>query len=297
MSFFIIKKLVCGGGAVGVIIVEDPDGYLPAVYASMIEKILFLSLHNLNTLSTIATSAQSTPLANAATVAAAQTQDANVFLVNGQKDASMGMVSHLWHRFAWSTQQWSSSLICRLLLQPTALLANGSCWPRTEFISQTDPEIPRTIAEVILFPGARADVAVSCTCTTCPCTASLSSAASRRSSRHPWPGHRQDAQTSMYIPGPWARHLLQKGGPGAAGTDVVTGTFLTLAVSETSGGAVAALPTTVLTRPCYLVDLRSTAPTTIGALNLGGGLGQLGQRVVQWNGAGTSMTYANVHAC
>ena len=69
------------------IIVEDPDGYLPAVYASTIEKILFLSLHNLDTLSTIATSAQSTPLANAATVAAAQTQDTNVFLVNGQKDA------------------------------------------------------------------------------------------------------------------------------------------------------------------------------------------------------------------
>ena len=91
--------LQAGGGAAGVIIVEDPDGYLPTVYASMIEKILFLSLHNLNTLSTIATSAKSTPLANAATVAAAQTQDTNVFLVNGQKDESMAMVSHLWHRF------------------------------------------------------------------------------------------------------------------------------------------------------------------------------------------------------
>ena len=64
----------------------------------MIEKVLFISLHNLNTLSTIASSAQSTPLANAATVAGTQNQDTNVFLVNGQKDSSMAMVSHQWHR-------------------------------------------------------------------------------------------------------------------------------------------------------------------------------------------------------
>merc|ERR1719450_1353284 len=37
--------LQAGGGMAGVIIVEDPDNYLPTEYSSMTEKILFISGH------------------------------------------------------------------------------------------------------------------------------------------------------------------------------------------------------------------------------------------------------------
>ena len=211
----------------------------------MVEKVLFLSLHNLNTLSTIATSSQSTPLANAATVAGTQSQDTNVFLVNGQKDSSMAMASHVWHRF----RMVYAAVEQQLDLSITTATNGAACqWKLLAKDGVYLSEIPRTIGDVILFPGARADVAVSCTCTTYPCTATMGSGAARRS-RH-------------------SRHLLQPGGPGAAGTDTVTATFLTLAISETSGGIVATLPTTVLKRPCYLVDLQTVTPTTTGELNL-----------------------------
>jgi len=66
---------------------------------------------------------------------------------------------------------------------------------------------------------------------------------------------------------------------------------MTISVTETAGGSAAALPTVSLERPCYLADLQSAAVGgNSGSVDLNGG-----GRVVEWNDAGTSMTYANVH--
>merc|ERR1719245_1023246 len=46
--------LQAGGGAVGALIVDDPPGYLPEVYANMVEKIIFISCHQLALLAEIA---------------------------------------------------------------------------------------------------------------------------------------------------------------------------------------------------------------------------------------------------
>jgi FtsP/CotA-like multicopper oxidase with cupredoxin domain len=90
--------LQVGGGAAGVLIVDDPIGYLPDVYSSMVEKILFISGHNLVTLQDIAQDAQSGILEDAQTIAGNDGLDTNVFLVNGQLGQTMSVDSHVWHR-------------------------------------------------------------------------------------------------------------------------------------------------------------------------------------------------------
>eukprot|EP00971_Amphidinium_carterae_P162856 3228907-Amphidinium_carterae.1 len=42
---------------------------------------------------------------------------------------------------------------------------------------------PREVTTIYLYPGARADVAVSCTCTTYPCQVTLTSSADNRRQR------------------------------------------------------------------------------------------------------------------
>merc|ERR1719291_342428 len=147
-------------------------------------------------------------------------------------------------------------------------------------------EIPRAITTVYLYPGARADVAMSCQCVgvAYPCTAALTSQPGRR----------------LGGGGGSGRQLTGKGrggqggqGPGQAGMNVAAVTLLTLSVTETVGGVVEALPTTTLDRPCYLADLRqATVPTgQSGSLNF-----NLGTVSVRWDGAGDSMNYQNVQA-
>jgi len=91
--------LQAGGGALGMMIVDDPPGYLPAPYDTMVEKVLVISAHNLNTLQTMARASQSTLLENAADQADELELDTNVFLVNGQLDPTIPMDSHRWYRF------------------------------------------------------------------------------------------------------------------------------------------------------------------------------------------------------
>ena len=98
------------------------------------------------------------------------------------------------------------------------------------------------------------------------------------------------ALLTLNLPLTVGRRLQQKG-PGAAAATVADVTLLTLSISETTGGTTTTLPTTTLKRPCYLVDLQGVENVPTGALNLNGG-----GRVVTWDGQGTSMTYANVHA-
>jgi len=262
--------LQAGGGAAGVLIVEDPDGYLPSVYADMPEKILFISGHNLVTLQDMAQSAQSTILEGAVAAANQAGLDTNVFLVNGQIGPTMSLESHTWHRLRMvyaAVEQGldltvSGDATCQMML-----LAKDGVYLST---------MPRNIPAVILFPGARADVAFSCTCTSYPCTGVLGSAPARR------------------LQGP-ARPGMGGGGagPNAPGGNMATVELLQLNITQGPSSSVVTLPSTSVKRPCYLVDLQSAtvANGNSNSVNLVGG-----GRLVQFNGAGTSMTYANTHA-
>eukprot|EP00931_Biecheleriopsis_adriatica_P055184 TRINITY_DN3256_c0_g1_i5.p1 TRINITY_DN3256_c0_g1~~TRINITY_DN3256_c0_g1_i5.p1 ORF type:complete len:635 (+),score=115.07 TRINITY_DN3256_c0_g1_i5:68-1906(+) len=252
--------LQAGGGAAGMLIVEDPEGYLPTEYSSMIEKTMFISGHNLMTLQTMAQSASSDILENAADTATGAGKDTNVFLVNGQLDTTISVNSGTWYRFR---------MVYAAVEQQLQLSVSGDGTCDLKLMAKDGvylDSIPRDITTIYLFPGARADVAVSCTCTTYPCTAMLGSAGRR----------------------------LQRGGggggPAAAGAGAANVQLLELSIAD--GGATApTLPTFTPVRPCYLVDLRSATPTARGNLNMAGGA-----RAITYDGTGQSMTYANTHA-
>jgi FtsP/CotA-like multicopper oxidase with cupredoxin domain len=266
--------LQAGGGAVGLLIVEDPDGYLPARYASMQEKLLVISGHNLNTLQTMARSASSGVLENAAATATNAGYDTNVFLVNGQRGPTMTISGNTWYRFRMVYAAVEQSL-------QLSVTGDGSC--TLKLIAKDGiylPSIPRDITTVHLFPGARADVAVACTCTAYPCSATLGSAGAAGAAGGP------------------GRRLLQRGrmggggqGPGAPGAAAAAVELMLLTINQGSASATPDLPTVTPARPCYLADLRSASPDGTGEIGLNGG-----PRTVTYNGQGQSMTYANTHA-
>jgi len=256
-----------GGGAAGVLIVDDPVGYLPTEYSSMTEKVLFISGHNLVTLQNIATAAQSTLMTSAATDAQNSNLDTNVFLVNGQLGPSMTVSSHAWYRlrmvYAAVEQTLELTIVGDATCQ-TQLLAKDGVYLNT---------IPRAVTTIYLFPGARSDIALACTCTTYPCTSRLESNAGG------------------------GRRLQQMGGggggPGTGGGDVVTVSVMEIIVTDSGAASTPSLPTTTLQRPCYLANLQSAtvANANKGTLALNGA-----GRKVEWNGQGTSMTYQAIHA-
>jgi len=272
--------LQAGGGAVGMLIVNDPPGYLPEPYASMPEVPLFLSAHNLNTLQAMAISSESVLLEDAADVANANGLATNLFLVNGEIQPTKSITENTWYRFrmVFAAVEQSLELVLRSATGAVCelqLLAKDGVYL---------PEIPRPITDVVMYPGARADVAIRCTCGAGDdCTAVLGTDDARRRSRRLGRGGRH-----LLMRGPAGR-----GAPADAGAGLVENVdFLLLNIERSETAISVALPMIVLQRPCYLVDLQDVDvdANAQGQLNLGGGA-----RVVQWNGVGQSMTYDNVH--
>ena len=177
--------LQAGGGAAGALIVNDPPGYLPAQYADMVEKVLFVSSHNLATLQTMAVSSESTLWSTANTDATAAGHDTNVFMVNSQIGAQMTIGSHTWHRLRFIYAAVEQTLELSLTDETNGAACDLQLLAKDGVYLHN---IPRAVTQVILFPGARADVAASCTCTTYPCTAILSSVAAAAAG--PGPGRR-----------------------------------------------------------------------------------------------------------
>eukprot|EP00971_Amphidinium_carterae_P346915 6488673-Amphidinium_carterae.2 len=144
--------------AAGVLIVNDPAGYLPDVYANMPERILMLSGHNLQTLQDMAQAAQSNLLESALDLAEANNLPTNVFLVNGQRGPQMSIDSNQWYRFRMVYAAVEQSL----LVQETDSTNGGTC---TFQLMAKDGvylhSFPRAVDTLHMFPGARADVAVS----------------------------------------------------------------------------------------------------------------------------------------
>merc|ERR1719401_2426104 len=133
----------------------------------MVEKILFISGHNMATLQKIAREAQSTLWDDAVNQSVNAGLDANVFLVNGQFKQNMTIDSHVWHRFR---------MVYSAVEQALTVKVDGDATCELQLLAKNGiylHEIPRPITAIHLYPGARADVAVSCTCTAYPCTADL----------------------------------------------------------------------------------------------------------------------------
>lgn len=156
--------LQAGGGAAGVIIIEDPPGYLPSEYSVLQERILFVSYIDLASLQGVALDAQSTLLSNAATLAGTANKPTGLYLVNGQLNPTVTITGGEWYRFRivfaaialwWEMVPVGATCQFRLLAKDGIYLNS----------------VPRVIDEVILYPGARSDIAVQCTCASYPCTA------------------------------------------------------------------------------------------------------------------------------
>jgi hypothetical protein len=215
---------------------------------------LFISGHNLETLQDIAIKGRSGLFTTAVSTAASKGLPLNVLLINGQSKPTMSITSHVWHRFRMVFGAVEAQLYVQIVGSATCtmnLLAKDGIYLDT---------IPRSITKFKLYPGHRSDVAVSCTCSTYPCTGTLRSA----------PGENIRNRDELAV----------------LGADLMT-----LTIFETVGGTVPALPTVQLARPCYLVDLQH-APVPVGnTASL-----RLGSKTVFWDGQGQKMTYKAVKA-
>mmetsp|Transcript_12238 Transcript_12238/g.22646 ORF Transcript_12238/g.22646 Transcript_12238/m.22646 type:complete len:629 (+) Transcript_12238:46-1932(+) len=292
--------LQAGGGAAGVLIVNDPDGYLPSAYSEMEEKVLFLSAHNLGRLQQMARESDSSLLEDAIDSAEEDDLPTNVFLANGQLGPQESLMSHTWYRFRMVYAAVEQSLNLQIVpLEGGAtctmqLLAKDGVYLET---------MPREISTVYLFPGARSDVAMACTCETYPCTAMLASDANAPGGLRP--GGPQGQGQGPQGPG---RRLQGGGGPpprkpppmgnggappGAPAAEGVTVNITYFVIEETSGGSMYQLPEVTVVRPCYVVDLQAVdvENSNSGNIRLDGG-----DRRVEFNQQGNSMTYDAVRA-
>jgi hypothetical protein len=92
---------------------------------------------------------------------------------NGQAlPTRMGMESHIWHRF----RMLFASIKYHVTIAVVEEASTNGATCDFELIAKDGvylPEIPRAIPAILLWPGSRADVAISCRCETCPCVAFL----------------------------------------------------------------------------------------------------------------------------
>ena len=226
--------LQAGGGAAGLLIVEDAAGEVPEQVASMPEIILFCSAVDLDAMSEIQAGFNDA-------LWQVQGDTGIVLLVNGQSAPTVSMDTGVWYRWR----------VAYAAVESTAKLSfdGGDC--EMQLLAKDGIYLataPRAVAELPLYPGARADVAVRCSATG---TFNLVAAARRRSRRRLQPGG--------------------GGGGGMGGDDAWTGTALTVEVSG-DDAAEPDIDAFAVLRPCYLADTRGAAAVDASAeVNLAGG--------------------------
>jgi len=213
--------LQAGGGAGGLIIVEDEAGDLPEVYATM-EEILVM-LHHLNLASNnfglvdvAARSNDDMTEAGYSNSGRGGTTGTSYVVANGQFQPVVSLEPNTWVRLRMAY----AALESRLELSVSSgcemqLLAKDGVYVR---------DAPRPISTAYLPSGGRADVALRCVNAG---TYAMSSTA----------GTQQ--------------------GPGGGAVEQTT--IMTLSVSGTDGGADATLPSLDYAYPCYLADLRDVS--------------------------------------
>lgn len=144
-----------GGGAAGLLIVEDPPGSLPAEILNMEERIIFIHCLNLQVLQGLARMAQDQML---------QISSGDLLtMVNGQMSQAsptVTLTAGTWYRF----RILLVSLGELLRLQPVST-DGGACEMQLLAKDGVYLEVtPRAVAQLEMGPGNRADVAVRCTC-------------------------------------------------------------------------------------------------------------------------------------
>jgi len=232
-----------GGGACGMIVVEDPPGFLPAELASMEERILVMQHLNMPELTEISqeyetncqnaggTAAQCDDTAWAAGPTAGAA--ANIVLVNGMTQPVISMTANTWYRFRIVYAAVDSVITPWVAGCSIQLLAKDGVYLHS---------MPRTITATFMGPGSRADWAISC----------------------PAGSYTMESAANA------GRRLQGKGGGlagGGAGNAQIAQTLATLTVTGTATAT--SLSTVSVDRPCYLVDLRSANPSSTTTFDLG----------------------------
>eukprot|EP00933_Yihiella_yeosuensis_P019515 TRINITY_DN15802_c0_g1_i1.p1 TRINITY_DN15802_c0_g1~~TRINITY_DN15802_c0_g1_i1.p1 ORF type:complete len:504 (-),score=55.98 TRINITY_DN15802_c0_g1_i1:299-1810(-) len=261
--------LQAGGGAAGLLIVEDPTDYLPKEFEKMPEKLLLMTNHNMQDLQDIAQLSHSDLLAHAMDIANASGLPTNPILINGQYQPKLKLYKGEWNRFRICFSAIEQRLDLRIVGEADCsmkLLAKDGIYLH---------EFPRHTNRILLNPGARADVAVSCLCpeNSKSCKAALVSKSPDA-----------DQASGPYDPPPFP-----------SGKFVYDSVLMHLDIKCNKHGHGhrhgTPLPKVEVARPCYLVDLVSATPDTTGDLNLFGAEAFK----VTWNGQGYSMTEENIH--
>eukprot|EP00931_Biecheleriopsis_adriatica_P018005 TRINITY_DN12725_c0_g1_i3.p1 TRINITY_DN12725_c0_g1~~TRINITY_DN12725_c0_g1_i3.p1 ORF type:complete len:610 (-),score=105.37 TRINITY_DN12725_c0_g1_i3:194-2023(-) len=261
-------SLQLGGGMLGMLIVEDPPGYLGGKDSVLVrassaerEKILVLAWHNFGLQQLIAKAAEAKYLQTAKEDLLAGGQKSNVMLVNGQVKPELEIVSGDWYRLRLLYTAVSSNIHAELRATSTA-----SCeWKLIAKDGVYLNDLPRVVTSLYLFAGARNDVLLRCSCSSAPCAASI------------------HYTTRDYSP-------LENDNNSAG---------VALDLSIVSGVPVSAgeLPSCVqLARPCYLVDLSALPPSAYSVA------GEVGMRFenktmeMTWDGVPSSMKHQDFTA-
>jgi FtsP/CotA-like multicopper oxidase with cupredoxin domain len=246
-----------GGGASGLLIVDDPPGYLPPQIEAL-EEMQFLLLHMaMPELTAIAKQAEVScqeiggtveqckdDVWAAGPVAGNQT---NIVVVNGQPEPTVRMKANVWYRwrvlFAAVSSWLELSITCEWkLLSKDGIYLNVA---------------PRDINVAWIGPGARADLLVNCPAGTHTVTSQ--------------PTPREDTE----VHGEHGRRMTEGhgeagsggGGPppgaGIVGSEMSDGIAqdIMTVIATDEGDEKCELPTFEVNRPCYLVDLTKTTPT------------------------------------
>jgi FtsP/CotA-like multicopper oxidase with cupredoxin domain len=155
--------LQVGGGAAGVIIVEDVPGTLPSIYESMPERILMLqnlpifileSVANYSSAATFGMLGHSDELHHLKDkVSTANTNETNIALINGAYRPSLQMEAGKWQR--WRIVNAAPFYFVDLTLDgcELQLLQKDGVYLN---------EIPRAVSRLVVPTGGRVDVAVKC---------------------------------------------------------------------------------------------------------------------------------------
>jgi len=208
-----------GGGASGMIIVQDEEGALPPAYANMEEVPFFMQLVDLLRMKTMASHGGDHMFTPKGTE--------NFVIVNGQYQPTHEVNEGQWYRFR---------MVYAAVERGARLEIDGTNGAQCEMQLMAKDgvylhEMPRKVDSAAFFSGARADIAVRCSC---GAGAGKCAAMIRSNGKH-------------------ARAVVAT--ETATMTEAYSGDLVELLITRT-GRMDADLPRVRVKRPCYLADLR-----------------------------------------
>jgi FtsP/CotA-like multicopper oxidase with cupredoxin domain len=209
-----------GGGAAGMIIIQDREGALPPAYANMEEVPFFMQLADLLRVKTMAS--------HGLDALFKPKGSQNFVVVNGQYQPTHTINEGQWYRFR---------MVYAAVERGARLEIDGSNGASCEMQLMAKDgvylhEMPRKITSAAFFSGARADIAIRCSC---PRGSTRCAAMIRSNGRHARAVRSTETATT---------------------TEAYTGDLVELLITPT-GRSDPDLPRVRVKRPCYLADLRN----------------------------------------